>query len=61
MKVSINRTEKPKETNYVIIYINEERYVLQEDNQGIAIYKTSDTGYDIIHIQPKAANSIQIF
>lgn len=61
MKIKINRDESPKEIKRVVIYIGEDRYICMESHGRLEITKMSDGDSDLINIQPRTGNQIDIY
>jgi hypothetical protein len=61
MKIRVERDETPQEVKQVIIYIGEDRYTCKESFGRLEITKISDGDSDIINVQPRSGNQIDLF
>lgn len=61
MKVKTSRLEEPKEADRVVIFIGEHRFSFMEKFGRLEITKVSDGESDLINIQPRTGNQIELF
>lgn len=61
MKIKIERQGEIVENKYLVVYIGDDRYRINESIEGkLCINKTSDGDSDLVQIHPRSGNEIEL-